>query len=227
MTRATIRSLLPAVAGLVVLAGAPEHAGAREPLPTIEVVQKPRRVRLLDTRGPLQFGWGYSNIWKMPVYQIAFEAQGSFVEITKTTWLHFVFGENVVLGAYPLRGGGKRPGMLGVDAGIGISRYASGGPAFIASVTGGPRWTMGRDRLAPDGAGIVGRADVYPFYRSIPELVEMERQWFRKYILSGLHVWVSARYDYAPAAQGNTYAGGVGLDVGRTLLLPIIERAVK
>jgi hypothetical protein len=94
-------------------------------------------------------------------------------------------------------------------------------------VTGGPRWTIGRERVAPDGAGIVGRADVYPFYRSIPELVQMERQWFRKYVLSSVHLWVSARYDYTLAARGNTYAGGVGLDVGRTLLLPIIERAVR
>jgi hypothetical protein len=205
----------------------PDAAAAREPLPTIEVVQPPRRARLLDVRGPLQFGWGYSNLWKTPVYAIAFEVQASVVEITKTTWLHVAFGEDFMIAPYPVRDGERTPGLMGADVGLGLSRYAPGGPGLFVTVTGGPRWTLGRDRIAPDGGGIVGRADVFPFYRSIPELVQMRGQWFRKYVLSSVNLWVSARFDYTPAAHGNTYAGGVGLDVGRTVLLPIIERVVR
>lgn len=221
------RCILPAIVAVLAFGAVANEARAREPLPTIEVVQPKKRVRILDTRGPLQFGWGYSNLWKTPVYAIAFEAQWSFVEITKSTWLHMSFGENVLLAPYPVRGSDKAPGMLGVDLGVGLSRYATGGPGFFVGVTAGPRWLFGHDRAAPDGVGVVGRADLYPFYLSIPEIVKMERQWFRKYILSSVHLWVNARYDHTPVTHGNTYAGGIGLDVGRTLMAPIIERVVR
>jgi hypothetical protein len=202
------------------------EASAREPLPTIEVVEpKKKRVRLIDVRGPLQFGWGYSTLWRTPVYEINFDVHAAFVEITESTWLHLVYSENFILAAYPVRGHEKTPSMLGLDLGVGLSRYATGGPGFFVSVTGGPRW-MG-DGWRPDGAGIVGRADVYPFYMTVKEIIAMEKRWFRKYVLSSVHVWASARYEYTPAAQGNTFGGGIGLDVGRTLMLPIIERIVR
>ena len=224
------RCALPLLAAVVAAGAFASEAAAREPLPTIEVVQpeKKKRVRLLDVRGPVQFGGGWSGLWKTPVYAIAFEAQASFVEITETTWLHFAFGESFLLAPYAPRGVERRPGLMGADFGLGLSRYAPGGPGVFFTVTGGPRWLLGgNDRIAPDGAGVVGRMDLYPFFRSIPELVEMRGQWFRKYVLSSVNLWVTARYDYTPSAHGNTYAGGVGLDVGRTILLPVIEAAVR
>ena len=42
-----------------------------------------------------------------------------------------------------------------------------------------------------------------------------------------VHLWANARYDHTPVTHGNTYAGGVGLDIGRTVMAPIIESVVR
>jgi len=203
---------------------APALASARTPLPTIEVVPTPRRFRLLDVRGPVQLGWGWSNVYRTPAYSMSFEVQGSIFEITKTTWLHFVFGESGVVSAVRPANMERPPGFFGIDLGLGISRYASRGPAFLVSATAGPRWASnGPQRLRSDGFGVQGKAEVYPFYMTVPEIVAGERAWFRRYVLSGVSLWVGTRWDQVLERRGNTWSGGVGLDVGRTLMLPLIQ----
>lgn len=206
---------------------APALASARTPLPTVEVVQPPRRLRLLDVRGPVQFGWGWSNVYRAPVYAMSFEVQASVLELTDTTWLHLVFGESGVLSAVRPAGAEKPPGFFGMDLGLGISRYAPRGPAFLLTATAGPRWASdGPQRLRSDGFGVQGKAEVYPFYMTVPEIIAGERRWLRRYVLSGVSLWVGTRWDQVLDRRGNTYAGGVGLDVGRTLMLPITQALV-
>jgi hypothetical protein len=215
---------LVGAAALAACVLAPAVAAARTPLPTIEVVQPPRRLRLLDVRGPVQFGWGWSNVYRAPVYAMSFEAQISMLELTDTTWMHVVFGESGVLSAVRPAGEERPPGFLGIDVGLGLSRYAPRGPAFLLTVTTGPRWAHdGPQRLRSDGIGVQGKAEVYPFYMSVPEIVASDRGWFRRRILSGLSLWASARWDQVLDRRGNTWAGGVGLDLGRTVLLPVIQ----
>lgn len=206
---------------------APALASARTPLPTVEVVEPPRRLRLLDVRGPVQFGWGWSNVYRAPVYAMSFEVQASVLELTDTTWLHLVFGESGVLSAVRPAGAEKPPGFFGMDLGLGISRYAPRGPAFLLTATAGPRWASdGPQRLRSDGFGVQGKAEVYPFYMTVPEIIAGERHWLRRYVLSGVSLWVGTRWDQVLDRRGNTYAGGVGLDVGRTLMLPITQALV-
>lgn len=194
----------------------------REPLPTVEVVPTPRRARIIDVRGPVQFGWGWSTLLDAPVYSMSFEASVSFFEITKTTWLHFTLGESAMVSALR-RQGEESPGLFGVDAGLGLSRYASRGPAFLITGTIGPRWSRGGpERLRPDGFGVQAKAEVFPFYASIPELVEDDRGWFRRYVLSGTNLWVSGRYDQVQGQTGYAWSGGVGLDLGRSVILPTL-----
>lgn len=203
---------------------APATVEARTPLPTVEVVQPPRRLRLLDVRGPLQLGWGWSSVYRAPAYSMSFEVQASMLEITDTTWLHLVFGESGVLSAVRPANEAEPPGFLGMDLGLGISRYAPRGPAFLLTATAGPRWaTNGPQRLRSDGFGVQGKAEVYPFYMSIPEIVAGERRWLRRYVLSGVSLWAGTRWDQVLDRRGNTWSGGVGLDVGRTLLLPVTQ----
>lgn len=226
--RAWVRAArLAGFAALLTSVLAPAIAAARTPLPTVEVVQPPRRLRLLDVRGPVQFGWGWSNLYRAPAYSISFEAQASIFEITDTTALHFVFGESGVLSAVRPAGADKPPGFFGVDMGLGISRYAARGPAFLLSATAGPRWASdGPQRLRSDGFGVQGKAEVYPFYMSIPEIIAGERRWFRRYVLSGVSLWAGTRWDQVLGHSGNGYAGGVGLDVGRTVMLPVTQALV-
>lgn len=212
------------VAALAASVLVPAVASARTPLPTIEVVQPPRRLRLLDVRGPVQFGWGWSNLYRAPAYSMSFEAQISMLELTETTWMHVVFGESGVLSAVRPAHEERPPGFLGLDVGVGLSRYAPRGPAFLLTATTGPRWAHdGPQHLRSDGFGVQGKAEVYPFYMTVPEIVASDRGWFRRRILSGLSLWAGARWDQVLGRSGNTWSGGVGLDLGRTVLLPVVQ----
>jgi len=221
---------LAVVLPLATLALAPRPVAARapaahrEPLPTVEVVPTPRRrTRVLDVRGPFQVGAGWSTLHRAPVQVLSFEASVSLVELTDTTALHATLGESAVLSVFrdPDQAGAN--GSLGLDVGLGLSRYAPRGPAFFVTGTAGPRWDAALpDRLRPSGFGLVGKAEVYPFHASIPELVHDQRGWFRRFVLSGVSVWASARYDRLTGRSGVAWTGGLGLDVGRTLILPVL-----
>lgn len=234
MTR--IRRVGIAGAAVAGCALAPTVALARTPLPTIEVVQPERkRVRLLDVRWSAQIGYGYSLPRRAPVLAFGYEGHVSFVELSAAAQLHIAFGASGIVD--PSRGWARRSGMVGADLGVGLSRHVPGGPAVVATVTAGPRWNTGRTRfgedirpghgvaaLRVDGWGVVGKIDAYPFYRTIPEIVAKDDGWFREYILSGLHVWALARYDALSGGRGPSIAGGIGFDLGRTLLLPMLAK---
>jgi hypothetical protein len=223
--RAWVRAgKLAGFAALLTCVLTPAVVSARTPLPTVEVVQSPKRLRLIDVRGPVQLGWGWSNIYRAPAYVMSFEVQASMLEITETTWLHLVFGESGVLSAVRPANAERPPGFLGLDVGLGLSRYASRGPAFLLTATAGPRWASdGPDQLRPHGYGVQGKAEVYPFYMTVPEIVASDRGWFRRHVLSGLNLWAGARWDQVLDRRGNTWAGGVGLDLGRTVILPVMQ----
>lgn len=195
----------------------------REPLPTVEVVRPAiRRVRLIDVRGPLQFGGGWSSLYRAPVYAMSFDASVSFIELADRTWLHLTFGESGVLSAIRHRGE-EGPGYLGVDLGLGISGHAPRGPAFLLTATAGPRWGSGDSKgLRPNGFGVQTKAELFPLYLTVPQIVDDDRGWFRRFVLGGLNVWASARYDRVLGQQGNTWSGGIGLDLGRSVILPAL-----
>ncbi|MEM9455810.1 MAG: hypothetical protein AAGF11_16640 [Myxococcota bacterium] len=196
----------------------------RKPLPTVEVVESPpKRVRLIDVRGPLQLGAGWSSLYQAPVYTMSFEASASVVELTERTWLHLTFGESGVVSAFRERGE-EHPAFLGVDLGLGISGRARRGPAFLLTATAGPRWGNGGPRgLRPHGFGVQTKAELLPFYLTVPEIVA-NRGWsrFRRYVLSGLELWANARYDRVLGQHGNTWSGGLGFDLGRSVILPAL-----
>jgi hypothetical protein len=213
---------------------APAVADARTPLPTLEVVPpEKKRVRLLDVRWAAQIGYGYALARRAPVLALGHEGHVSFVELSSAAQLHVAFGSSGFVD--PSRGWHRRTGVLGADLGVGLSRHVTGGPALVATVTAGPRWEASRTRfgadiqpsrgtapLRVDGWGIAAHIDAYPFYMTIPEILHDDRGWFREYVLSGLHVWVAMRHDVLKSGRGQTVAGGIGLDLGRTLLVPIL-----
>jgi hypothetical protein len=59
----------------------------------------------------------------------------------------------------------------------------------------------------------------------VPEIVATDRRWFRKHVLSGLSLWAGTRWDQVLDRRGNTWMGGVGLDLGRTVILPVLQAA--
>ena len=218
---------------------APAIADARTPLPTLEVVQpEKKRVRLLDVRWAAQVGYGYSIARRTHALTLGHEAQISFVELSRAAQLHVALGMSGLVD--PRYGWQDRTSTLGVDAGLGLSRHVAGGPALVATATVGPRWekvrsdfgaditpSNGFESLRVDGWGVVGRIDAYPFYMTIPEILAEDRGWFREYVLSGVHVWAAARYDVLRTGRGPTIAAGLGLDIARMLLTPIVVAGTR
>ena len=216
----------------VVAMSVPAIAEARTPLPTIEVVQPKRPVRLLDLRWNLQVGGALALGDRVPLLALGQTMHVSFVELGKTMQLHAALGNTGLVDLS--RGWRARRGVTGVDLGLGISRHRPGGPALALTFTAGPRWAVGssRERSASswrvDGWGVIGQLDAYPFYLSMPEIIEGDTRWFRRYVLSGLGVWTAVRYD---ALRGGVrtpaiVAGG-GFDLGRSVIAPLVLAATR
>lgn len=210
-----------------VLVLVPTLAEARTPLPTIEVVQPKRRVRLLDLRWNVQVGGAIALGDRVPLLALGQGVQISFVELSKTWQLHAALTETGL--ADLSRGWRARRGLLGADLGLGVSRHRVGGPALVATVTAGPRWAS-RPASEPrttswriDGWGVMGQLEAYPFYLSMPELIASDAGGFRRFVLSGLGLWATVRYDAVKHAAGTpALAAGGSIDVGRTVLAPIV-----
>ena len=214
----------PMLGGLACLA-LPGLAEAREPLPTIEVVQPhKKRVRLLDVRGPLQFG-------------------GRLLDALARTRL-----------PVQLRGpGGVRRAGQGDVAAPHLRGEHRHRPLPAAARTAPTRPPRSRHR-AGDLEVRDGRAGVRPRRHSRATLGPRRRavatigSWSdrtrrrvsvlhdrardradRATVVPQVHLERSASVGRRPLrssrdrADGGTYVGGAGLDFGRTLLLPIMS----
>lgn len=217
----------------VVAMSVPAIAQARTPLPTIEVVQPKRPVRLLDLRWSLQVGGALALGDRVPLLALGQTMHVSFVELGKTMQLHAALGNTALVDAS--RGWRARRGVLGVDLGLGISRHRPGGPALALTFTAGPRWSAGSTRARSvsnpaswrvDGWGVIGQLDVYPFYLSMPEIIEGDARWFRRYVLSGLGLWTAVRYDALRGGMRTpAIVAGGGFDLGRAVITPLVLAA--
>jgi hypothetical protein len=230
-TPMTMRRVAPWTLAAMVLA--PALADAREPLPYVEIVQpKKPRLRLLDVRWGLQVGGGFALGKRTPVLSLAQTGHISMLELSRAMQMHVALATTGVFDPTVPRA--RRRGMFGADFGLGLSRHVSGGPLLAATFTTGPRWRMEQPRdpevidasqWRVDGWGIQGQIDAYPFYRSIPELAkdrERGRGW--RSFASGLHLWAAGRYDVMrDGSRAPTYLAGAGLDLGRTILVPILQ----
>ena len=179
----------------------------------------------VDIRGPVRVGTGYSTMYGARVLSISFEDELQVKRISDSVRLHVVFGMDGVRGPAFQNAAGetKHKGFLGVDIGPGLLFRAGGkGPAFVLNGTIGPLWESNSDDFAPHGIGVVGRAEIFPFYQDLVEAVMCPRGWFSTYVLSGINGWALARQDWLGSAAGATYAVGLGIELGRNLLLPIL-----
>lgn len=179
----------------------------------------------VDLRGPVRVGTGYSMMYGARVLSLSFEDELQVMRLSDNVRLHVVFGMDGVRGPAFQNAAGetKHKGFVGFDVGPGLFfRARDKGPAFIVNGTIGPLWESSSDDLAPHGIGVVGRVELFPFYQDLAEAVSCPRGWFSTYVLSGTNGWALARQDWLGRAAGATYAVGLGFEIGRNLLLPIL-----
>jgi len=178
-----------------------------------------------DIRGPVRVGSGWSSMYHARVLSLSFEDELKAKRLSDTLTVHVVFGMDGVRGPSYVNAAGetKHKGFLGVDIGPGFMwRIGPRGPAFVLNGTIGPLWESNSDDLSPHGIGIAARAELFPFYQDLVEAVMCPRGWVATYVLSGLHGWALARQDWLGSNAGQTYAVGLGIELGRNLLLPIL-----
>jgi hypothetical protein len=184
-----------------------------------------RAETIRDFRGPIRVGWGTSRMLRGEALTLAFEDQLSVHRFGRPFELQLVFGMEGQRGPVFVKGGEeKRRGFLGVHLGSGLLiRPWEGGPALIATAVMGPTWEAHSDDAAPHGIGVSGRADLYPLYQSIQDVAGCKRGAFLTYALSGLHVFALTRADWMGTASGSSHAFGIGIDMARELLMPVMD----
>lgn len=210
----------------------PAVANAREPLPTVEVVDTPKRLRLSDVRMTFSVGAGYSQQYRSFVETGALDGTISFLQLTEATSLHLSLGEAAVTAPKAITPHPadrfEEQGFLSVDAGLGVTRVGPNKVAFSLSVMGGPRWSddwLDMKGIVPNGRGGRVRAELFFAYTRLEDAYPRphSEKWFRRYVLGGLHLWADARYDIVASQAGPSWAGGVGLDFVRAAMLPVFD----
>jgi hypothetical protein len=159
----------------------------------------------VDIRGPIRVGSGWSTMYGARVLSLSFEDELKVKRLSDTLTVHVVFGMDGVRGPAFVNAAGetKHKGFLGVDVGPGFMwRVGPRGPAFIVNGTIGPLWEANSDDFAPHGIGVAGRAEIFPFYQDLVEVVMCPRGWVPTYVLSGIHAWALARQALARQRRG-------------------------
>jgi hypothetical protein len=175
----------------------------------------------LDAIGSIRAGVGWSTLYDTSVLSLSFEDQIRVHSLSRAVGATLVFGLD---GQRPLDAG-QRPGLLGTTIGAGLLVHDVRGPALALSFTGAPLLRGDDESLHLVGFGVGLRSELFPFYQPLSEAVRCERGVLATYVLSGLHVFVLGRRDWV-GLGGESIAGGIGVDLGRNFVLPILGAAL-
>jgi hypothetical protein len=179
---------------------------------------------LADIRAPIRIGWGYSSLYHARVTSFSFEDELSFWKLADGVRVQLLFGMDVVKAPnLDLPGHDPRPqGFMATAVGTGLS-FRLGRPLAVVTTTIGPLFEDDpTNDLALHGIGVSARAELFPFYPPLKECALCEHGILGSYVLSGLHGWVLARDDWMGTRNGTTWAAGIGFEMGRNLLLPLL-----
>ena len=179
---------------------------------------------LADVRAPIRIGWGYSSLYHARVTSFSFEDELSLWKLADGIRLQLLLGMDVVKAPnLDLPGHDPRPqGFMATALGVGLS-FRLGRPLAVVTTTLGPLFEDDpTNDFALHGIGVSARAELFPFYPPLKECALCEHGILGSYVFSGLHGWVLAREDWMGARSGTTYAAGIGFEMGRNLLLPLL-----
>lgn len=184
------------------------------------------RAELVDLRGPVRIGTGWSHLYHERVLSLSFEDAIALWRLGDHARGEILFGMDGVRGP-TYTPPGKDPthdGYLAANLGLGLSFPLAGkddGPLLAVNATMGPLFE-GKEDFAPHGIGVAARAEVFPLYLGLESCVACDHGWFRTYVLSGLSGWALARQDWLGSSSGPTFAAGFAVDFARNLLLPLL-----
>jgi hypothetical protein len=178
-----------------------------------------------DLRAPIRVGAGYSHIYDALVLSLSAEQEVSIIKLGEATRFDIILGADAVgpWSSPHVADSSMRKGYFGVGMGGGIfQRLAPHGAAAVLGATIGPLFEV-EDDFTPHGVGFTGRVEIFPFYLTMQEIDKCESDGLRTHLLSGLNGWVLARQDWIGSSSGATFAAGIGIDLARHILFPMIE----
>lgn len=172
----------------------------------------------LDAIGSVRVGLGWSALLDTRVLSLSFEDQLRVYRLSDAVGVTVIFGMD---GQRPLDFDSPRRGFLATGLGAGLLIHDAPGPAFTLGFVPAPLWQSRDDSTRLVGFGVGVRAEAYPFYQSLLEVVHCRRGAFSTYVLSGLHAWALGRQDFI-GVGGESWAAGLGFDLGRNVILPVL-----
>ncbi len=177
----------------------------------------------IDAVGSVRAGYGYSELMRSRILSLSFEDQFRVHRFTRFAGLDLVFGMD---GQRPLDSRPAERGFLAITLGPGLVLRDGDGPAVLLSATAAPLLQSRDDHSRLAGFGLGARAEAYPFYLSLEECILSHHSATRRYLLSGLHGWVQTRHDWL-GTGGQSYDVGFGFDLGREILLPVLDALLR
>lgn len=173
-----------------------------------------------DARGALRFGWGHSELFDASIFSLSFEDEITLRRLGDHAEVDLVVGLDSQ--SAPERTGPAARSFVAGDVGLAILlRPKLRGPILVLGATMGALFAGGSEDWV-DGFGGAARAELFPMYRDLVDAVLCEEGAMRDWILSGFSVWVTARQDQLEGDSGASWAAGLGLELGRQAILPIL-----
>lgn len=176
-------------------------------------------------RWPLRVGMAYSAPYAVSAAHWGIDTEIQAPHVSKSVAVFFATAVDGI--DIPDAGTPAQPyerAFSSVFLGGGIFLHTPGiGPAVSVTLGGGLLF-RGDDVV---GGGVSLVATVYPYYYSMTDAVECARGPFAAYLASSLFLWTGGRLDAANESRGGTVSFGVGMDISRSVLLPVIAYAMK
>lgn len=175
----------------------------------------------VDVRWPLRFGMGYSAPYAVGAPHVGFDAEIQPPHLSESV-AAFVFTSIDAL--YIPDAGTVQRAYAAFSIGAGLFIHAPGiGPAVSLHL--GLGLLSGDDDVVGGGVSLV--ANVYPYYFSLTDAIACRRGPFASYLASSVFLWTGGRLDVANESRGGIVSFGVGLDLSRSVLLPVIAYVLK
>jgi len=176
-------------------------------------------------RWPLRVGMAYSAPYAVSAVHWGIDTEFQAPHLSKSVAVFLATAVDAV--DIPDAGTPAQPyerAFSSIYLGGGIFVHTPGiGPAVTLTLGGGI--LMRKEDVVGGGVSLV--VNVYPYYYSVVDAVECARGPYAAYLASSLFFWTGGRLDVANESRGGTVSFGVGMDISRSVLLPVIAYAMK
>lgn len=183
-----------------------------------------------DARGAFRIGGGHSALFDAGIVSISFEDEITLRRLGDHAEIDVVFGLDSQSAPDGVDADGDRVerGFATFDLGLALLlRAKSHGPTLVLGGTfGALSASSSSGAFSIDGYGGAVRVEIFPMYRDLVDAVVCREGPLRDWVFSGFSTWAVVRADRLSGDGGSSYAIGIGFELGRQVILPIMAAAL-